>query len=161
MAEQSVERFEQSMLFDQYLGDVDLMRHPQYTEGLYEKDKELHDSILHSMGADLSYGYEFVESTYRTRICKSIRVGVRICFKERTDKWWQQNMMDISDIVRYVSENEGTIKAVGMRESLMEDRLHNLTILTLKNVCTFNWTFNNGYSNTFKEIFLNTLLKHL
>lgn len=121
MAEQSVERFEQSMLFDQYLGDVDLMRHPQYTEGLYEKDKELHDSILHSMGADLSYGYEFVESTYRTRICKSIRVGVRICFKERTDKWWQQNMMDISDIVRYVSENEGTIKAVGMRESLMED----------------------------------------
>lgn len=121
MAEQSVERFEQPMLFDQYLGDVDLTYHPLWEDGLYEKDRKKFDKILCSLGADLAYGYEFVKGRYRTRFSQEQCDGVRICFKERTDKWWQQNMMDISDIVRYVSENEGTIKAVGMRESLMED----------------------------------------
>lgn len=119
MAEQSKERFDQEMMFDQYLGQLDMEKHPLWGEAWIGQNQEAFEKVMHDMGADLAYGYDFRICLYRPRTGKHCEYGVRVGFKERTDRWWRENMMDVTDLTRYVSENEGTIKAVGMIESLL------------------------------------------
>lgn len=119
---------------DQYLGQGDLKLHPLWkNEWLsqphseYEPflmghpDQDQFEKLLTSMGADLKYGYTSRVVLHRNRTNNDVNYGLYIHFKERTDKWWMNNMMAVSDIVRNVSENEGSIRATGMRESLNED----------------------------------------
>lgn len=119
MAEQSKERYNQEMMFDQYLGHLDLEKHPRWELAWNGQDQKVFEEILHDMGADLAYGYDFRVCHYRPRTGKQSEYGVRVGFKERTDSWWRENMMDVTDLTRYVSENEGTVRAVGMIESLL------------------------------------------
>lgn len=118
MSEMAKERFDQPMEFDQYLGQLDMELHPLWEKAWIGQDKEAFETILRDMGADLSYGYEFNVCLYRARTTNKVEYGVRVMFKERQDKWWVDNMMDTSDIVRNTHDS---IRATGMREALNED----------------------------------------
>ena len=134
MSEMASERFEQPHDFDQYLGQGDLKLHPlwknEWLSEVHEENSEFlkghpdqkeFEQILFEMGADMKLGYESNVCMHRNRTSKDITYGLRVMFKERTDKWWIDNMMATSDIVRHVGMTEGSIRTVGMRECLMEE----------------------------------------
>jgi hypothetical protein len=112
------ERFDQIGEFDNFLGQLDMELHPLWNKAWIGQDQKAFEQILHDMGADLSYGYDFRVCLYRARTSNKVEYGVRVSFKERTDKWWVSNMMDASDIIR---NTKCSIRATGMRESLPED----------------------------------------
>lgn len=123
MSEQARERFEQIHDFDQYLTHLDLELHPDWELAFKGGDRAAFEAILKDFGADLSYGYTEEVATARARrsdLTPSQQVvnGVLVRFKERTDKWWVDNMMDITDIIRHV---KGSIRTTGMRMSVPED----------------------------------------
>lgn len=118
MSELRKEKFDQPMEFDQYLGQLDMENHPLWKKAWIEQDKEAFEQILKDLGADLDYGYDFRVCLYRSRMTNKVEYGVRVGFKERTDKWWTSNMMDASDIVRNTHDS---IRATGMRQALNED----------------------------------------
>jgi hypothetical protein len=120
MAEQGKERFEQVGLFNQYLTQVDLELHPEWVNAFKSGDRSLFERILYEFGADLRYGYEEDVAHVRARRSdlkpyEQVQYGMLIRFKERTDKWWVDNMMDITDIVDMTKDS---IRATGMREVL-------------------------------------------
>ena len=112
------EKFDQPMEFDQYLGQLDMELHPKWKQAWIGQNQELFEAILHDMGADLNFGYEFSVCLYRARTTNKVEYGVRVSFKERSDKWWVDNMMNISDVVR---NTQGSIRSTGMRQALNED----------------------------------------
>lgn len=112
------EKFDQPMEFDQYLGQLDMERHPLWDKAWKGQDQKAFEKILQDLGADLDYGYEFTVCLYRSRMTNKVEYGVRVSFKERTDKWWTDNMMGTSDIVRNTKDS---IRATGMRQGLNED----------------------------------------
>jgi len=118
MSELRSERFDQPHDFDQYLGQLDMEHHPLWHDAWVGQDQKKFETILHDLGADLNYGYEFTVCLYRSRITNKVEYGVRVSFKERTDKWWVANMMCTSDIVRNTHDS---IRATGMRMGLNED----------------------------------------
>ena len=118
MSEMAKEKFDQPMEFDQYLGQLDMERHPLWERAWIGQDKQAFETILSDLGADLKYGYEFNVCLYRSRMTNKVEYGVRVMFKERSDKWWVSNMMDASDIVRNTHDS---IRATGMRQALNED----------------------------------------
>ena len=123
MSEQAKERFEQVGEFDQYLTHLDLELHPNWKQALIIGDRTAFEVILKDFGADLTYGYEEEFATARARRndlppSKQISSGVLVRFKERTDKWWVENMMDVSDIIR---NTKCSIRATGMRLASNED----------------------------------------
>lgn len=118
MSEQAKEKFDQPMEFDQYLGQLDMERHPLWDKAWKGQDKEAFEKILNDLGADLDYGYDFRVCLYRSRMTNKVEYGVRVGFRERTDKWWTDNMMCTSDIVRNTHDS---IRATGMRLGLNED----------------------------------------
>lgn len=118
MSEMAKERFDQPMEFDQYLGQLDMEQHPLWDKAWKGQDKQAFEQILHDLGADLSYGYDFRVCLYRSRMSNKVEYGVRVGFTERTDKWWVNNMMCASDIVR---NTHNSIRATGMRMALNED----------------------------------------
>lgn len=121
MAEQSVERNEQPMIYDQYLGHTDLARHPKFKDALISGNRRDFEAILVQLGADLKYGYEEEVCLHRPRTSNIPVHGVLVRFRERRDDYWVKNMMQTSDIVRMTSEETGSLRATGMRESLGED----------------------------------------
>jgi hypothetical protein len=118
MSEQAVEKFDQPHDFDQYLGQLDMERHPLWEKAWIGQDQVAFEKILHDLGADLAFGYEFNVCLYRSRMTNKVEYGVRVSFRERSDKWWTTNMMDTSDIVRNTHDS---IRATGMRMGLNED----------------------------------------
>lgn len=123
MSEMSKERFEQVGEFDQYLTHLDLELHPAFKKVLLNGDRDAFERVLKDFGADLSYGYEEEIATARARRkdlqpSKQVVTGVLVRFKERTDKWWVDNMMDVSDIIRNTKDS---IRATGMRLANNED----------------------------------------
>lgn len=123
MSEQASERFEQVGEFDQYLTHLDLELHPLFKKVLLTGDRDAFEAILKDFGADLSYGYEEEVATARARRkdltpTQQVVTGVLVRFKERTDKWWVDNMMDVSDIIRNTKDS---IRATGMRLASNED----------------------------------------
>lgn len=118
MSELKKEKFDQPHEFDQYLGQIDMEHHPLWEKAWLGQDQQAFETILNDMGADLRYGYEFRVCLYRARTNNKVEYGVRVSFVERTDKWWVSNMMATSDIVRTTKDS---IRATGMRESLMEE----------------------------------------
>jgi hypothetical protein len=123
MSEQANERFEQVGEFDQYLTHLDLELHPRWKEVLLNGDRDAFETILKDFGADLSYGYEEEVAKARARRkdlspSQQVVTGVLVRFKERTDKWWVDNMMDVSDIIRNTKDS---IRATGMRLASNED----------------------------------------
>lgn len=120
MAEQGKERFEQVGLFNQYLTQADLELHPNYEQAFKTGDRKLFEKVLNDFGADLSYGYEEEVAYARARRSdllpsQQVSYGVLVRFKERTDKWWVDNMMAVEDIVDLTKDS---IRATGMREAL-------------------------------------------
>jgi hypothetical protein len=118
MSEMAVEKFDQAHDFDQYLGQLDMERHPLWEKAWIGQDKEAFEQILHDLGADLTYGYEFRVCLYRSRMTNKVEYGVRVGFRERSDKWWTTNMMATSDIVR---NTHNSLRATGMRLAINED----------------------------------------
>lgn len=113
------ERFDQPMQFDQYLGQLDMEQHPLWEEAWLGQDQKKFEKILYDLGADLNFGYDFRVCMYRARTTNKTEYGVRVGFKERTDKHWMNTMMGIEDVIR---NNVGTLSdalaRVGMIESL-------------------------------------------
>lgn len=118
MSELAKEKFDQPMEFDQYLGHLDLERHPLWEKAWLGQDQKSFEKVLFQMGADLDYGYEFTVCNYMPRTSNRSEYGMRVSFKERQDKWWVNNMMCTSDIVRNTHDS---IRATGMRQCLNED----------------------------------------
>jgi hypothetical protein len=118
MSELAVEKFDQPHDFDQYLGQLDMELHPLWEKAWIGQDKEAFETILHDMGADLAHGYDFRVCLHRARTSNKVEYGVRVGFRERTDKWWVDNMMATSDIVR---NTHNSLRATGMRQCLNED----------------------------------------
>lgn len=119
MSELAKEKFDQPMDFDQYLGQLDMEQHPLWEKAWVGQDQQAFETILKDLGADLDFGYDFRVCIYRSRMFPNkVEYGVRVGFKERTDKWWQSNMMAVSDIVR---NTHNSLRATGMREALNED----------------------------------------
>lgn len=113
------EKFDQPMQFDQYLGQLDMENHPLWKEAWIGQDQKKFEQILHDMGADLSYGYEFRVCLHRARTSNKVEYGVRVGFKERTDKKWMSEMMAVEDIIRVnVGGLTNALARVGMLESL-------------------------------------------
>lgn len=112
------EKFDQVGEFDNFLGQIDMELHPLWNKAWIGQDQQAFEQILHDMGADLNYGYDFRVCLYRARTSNKVEYGVRVSFKERQDDWWVRNMMDTSDIVR---NTKCSIRATGMRESLNQD----------------------------------------
>lgn len=118
MSELAKEKFDQPMEFDQYLGQLDMEQHPLWDKAWKGQDQKAFEQILHELGADLKHGYDFRVCLYRSRMTNKVEYGVRVGFKERTDKWWERNMMAVSDIVR---NTKNSLRATGMREAMNED----------------------------------------
>jgi hypothetical protein len=118
MSEQAVEKFDQPMEFDQYLGQLDMERHPLWESAWRGQNQDEFETILYDLGADLNYGYDFRVCLHRSRMTSKVECGLRVGFRERSDKWWVDNMMDTSDIVRNTHDS---IRATGMRMGLNED----------------------------------------
>lgn len=112
--------------FDQYLGQLDMEQHPLWEEAWIGQNQEKFEQILHSMGADLAYGYDFRVCLHRARTSNKVEYGVRVGFKERTDKPWMTEMMAVEDIARLnVGGLSDAMARVGMLESLgMENPLN-------------------------------------
>ena len=119
MSEMKQERFDQPHLFDNYLGHQDLELHPLWEKAWIGQDKATFEQVIYDMGADLNYGYEFSICLHRARTNNKVEHGMRVAFKERTDREWMRDMMDVSDIVRLETRS---IVTTGMRLSLNEDR---------------------------------------
>lgn len=113
--------------FDQYLGQLDLEQHPLWDEAWLGQNQEAFEKIMYDLGADLSYGYDFRICMYRARTSNKTEYGVRVGFKERTDKHWMDTMMGIEDIARNtVGTTTNALARVGMLESLgVENPLNN------------------------------------
>jgi hypothetical protein len=118
MSEMAVEKFDQPMEFDQYLGQLDMEKHPLWKKAWVDQDKEAFEQILEDLGADISYGYDFRVCLHRSRMTNQVEYGVRVGFKERTDKWWTANMLSVEDLVR---TTRGSIRATGMKEALNQE----------------------------------------
>lgn len=123
MSELAVEKFDQEHDFDQYIGFLDLDTHPKWLEIWQAQDEARFKKVLHYFGADTEQGFMFDQCIYRARRSdltpsQQVEFGMVVRFKERTDKWWQNNMMCIEDVVRHT---QNSIRATGMREALNED----------------------------------------
>lgn len=123
MSEMAQEKFDQAHDFDQYIGFLDLDTHPKWAEIWEEQDEERFKKVLHYFGADTTQGFGFDQCIYRARRTdltpsQQVEFGIVVRFKERTDKWWVDNMMSIEDIVRHT---QNSIRATGMRQTLNED----------------------------------------
>lgn len=118
MSELAVEKFDQVHEFDNYLGQLDMELHPLWEKAWIGQDKEAFETILHDMGADLAHGYDFRVCLHRARTSNKVEYGVRVGFRERQDRWWTDNMMATSDIVR---NTHNSLRATGMRQCLNED----------------------------------------
>lgn len=118
MSKPAKEKFDQPMEFDQYLGQLDMEQHPLWEKAWVGQDQEAFEQVLHDLGADLNYGYHFNVCLYRSRMTNKVEYGMRVSFRERTDKVWMDSMMCVSDIVR---NTKNSIRATGMRETLNED----------------------------------------
>lgn len=123
MSDLAVEKFDQQHDFDQYVGQLDLDLHPSWQKAWEEQDVDRFEKILHYFGADCSKGYKFEQVLYRARRTdlnpsQQVERGLIVRFKERTDKWWKDNMMCVEDIVRHT---QNSIRATGMRQALNED----------------------------------------
>lgn len=118
MSKLKSEKTDQPMEFNQYLGQLDMERHPLWEAAWKGQNQDLFEKILYDLGADLSYGYAFNVCLYRSRMTNKVEYGVRVSFTERTDKWWVDNMMNVSDLVR---ETKNSIRATGMRMALNEE----------------------------------------
>lgn len=121
MSQLKKEKFDQPHEFDQYLGQLDMEKHPLWERAWKGQDQEAFEQILHDLGADLSHGYEFNVCFYRPRMSNQPEYGVRVSFKERTDKQWMDTMMDITDVLRNTT---GSITRTGMVLSL-NNRIQN------------------------------------
>lgn len=126
MNEVRKEKFDQMGEFDQYLGQLDLEKHPLWDKAWLGQDQKAFEQILNDLGADLSYGYDFRVCLYRSRMTNKVEYGVRVGFRERTDKGWMDEMMCVSDIVRHT---HNSLRATGMRECLNEDNALNDVML--------------------------------
>jgi hypothetical protein len=105
--------------FDQYLGQLDMEQHPLWEEAWIGQDQSKFEQILFEMGADLDYGYDFRVCNYRARTTNQTEYGVRVGFKERTDKRWMSEMMAIEDVARNtVGGLSNALARVGMLESI-------------------------------------------
>lgn len=118
MAKLQKEKFDQPMEFDQYLGHMDLEQHPLWGDAWVGQDQEAFETVLHEMGADLRFGYEFTMCLHRSRTNNKVEYGMRVAFRERTDTDWMDNMMSTSDIVR---NTHNSLRATGMRMGLNEE----------------------------------------
>lgn len=98
-------------MFNQYLSFLDLECHEDFKKVWSEQDKRGFEKVLMSMGADLNFGWEIKVCLHRSRFSEKVDYGPRITFKERTDKYWIKNGMQLEDIVREV---DSTISRVGM-----------------------------------------------
>jgi len=148
MAEQGKERFEQVGLFNQYLTQADLELHPDYDKALKTGDRKLFEKVLSDFGADLKYGYEEEIAHARARRSdllpsQQVSYGMLVRFKERTDKWWVDNMMAVEDIVDLTKDS---IRATGMREALNSaSHLYDaMKLEASKNVINVNIACNDG-----------------
>lgn len=115
MAELQKEKFDQPHDFDQYLGHIDLEQHPLWDKAWHGQDQNAFEKVLSDLGADLAFGYAFDICLHRARTNNKVDYGMRVAFRERTDKHWVNTMMDASDIVR---NTHNSIRATGMRECL-------------------------------------------
>ena len=118
MSELKKERFDQPMEFDQYLGHIDLEQHPLWEKAWHGQDQEAFEQVLKDLGADISQGYAFSICLHRARTNNKVEYGMRVSFRERTDKEWVDTMMATSDIVR---NTHNSLRATGMRMGLNED----------------------------------------
>lgn len=118
MSEMKKERFDQIHEFDNYLGHLDLEQHPLWDKAWFGQDQEVFETVLHELGADLRMGYEFTMCLHRSRTNNKVEYGMRVAFRERTDKEWMTTMMATSDIVR---NTHNSLRATGMRMGLNED----------------------------------------
>lgn len=123
MSEQAVEKFDQEHYFDQYIGFLDLDTHPKWQEIWDEQDEDRFKKVIAYFGADVEQGFMFDQCIYRARRTdltpsQQVEFGMVVRFKERTDKWWVDNMMSIEDVVRHT---QNSIRATGMRTGLNED----------------------------------------
>lgn len=148
MAEQGKERFEQVGLFNQYLTQVDLELHPLWLDAFINGHRDSFEKILHDFGADLRYGYEEEVAYARARRSdllpsQQVSYGMLVRFKERTDKWWIDNMMAVEDIVDLTKDS---IRATGMREALNSaSHLYDaMKLEASKNVINVNIACNDG-----------------
>jgi hypothetical protein len=122
MAELQKERFDQPGEFDQYLGHLDLEKHPLWEKAWLGQDQKAFEQVLYELGADLGYGYEFSVCNYMPRTSNRSEYGMRVSFRERSDKVWVDTMMCVSDIVRHT---HNSLRATGMRQCLNEDNALN------------------------------------
>lgn len=118
MAALKEERFDQPMKFDQYLGQLDMELHPLWNKAWKGQDQKAFEQILYDMGADLAFGYGFNVCLHRARTSNKVEYGMRVSFKERTDKKWMDTMMDVTDIIR---NTHSSIRTTGMLE-VMNDQ---------------------------------------
>lgn len=118
MASLKKEKQNQTPSFDQYLSFIDMEQHPKWKEGWNKQNQKVFESILHDLGVDLALGWEIDICLHRARTNNKVDYGPRVRFRERTDKWWMNNMMSTSDLVR---NTQGSIRSTGMRLSLNED----------------------------------------
>lgn len=102
---------EQKFEHNQYLSFLDLEHHPEWKAAWKSQDKRACDKILMAMGVDLKFGYDIADCTHRSRIDQKVGSGPRVSFRERTDKYWLSNGMQVEDLVR---ETPSIIARVGM-----------------------------------------------
>lgn len=102
---------EQKFERNQYLSFLDLQHHPAWVIAWKAQDKTACDKVLMSMGVDLKFGYDVADCLHRSRIDQKVGSGPRVTFRERTDKYWLNNGMQMEDMVR---ETPSIISRVGM-----------------------------------------------
>lgn len=100
---------------DTYLSFKDLEKIDNWREVLVSGDTKALESILHTNGCDLSFGYEILSCEHATRTKPHVRhFGPKVTFRERRDKEFEPYRA-VEDICR---THESSVVRYGMRESL-------------------------------------------
>ena len=93
-----------SELYDQYLSFYDLMHYPDFEQAWHEQDTNKIESILDSLGADLTHGYEMTICTHRGRIDQKVHESCpRWGFKEKNTKE-HIKYMTVEDVIRSTAD---------------------------------------------------------
>lgn len=127
MKDKEFELAENSDLYDQYLGMLDVEQHPDWNEAWLSQNEKKVNEILYSLGVDLDYGWEIDVNLHRARTSNKVEYGPRFSFKERTDKYWVKNNMALEDVIRttpdksFKSDMLEMSRRVGLGNFIKED----------------------------------------
>ena len=99
---------------NQYLSFLDLEKIDGFIEAWKTQDEDKFVEILHTHGMDIEWGWDIDYALHRPRTSNQVEYGLRVTFKERTDKEFEKYRC-VEDLAR---DDKSSVVRFGMVQSL-------------------------------------------